>query len=82
MTLTEAWENAGRPRPPFDYCFDHPEKERVQVFTVRRITVLRESTFFEDNEMGYFDGDRISVRWLRGGSKWQKPFTVGPVGCA
>lgn len=62
MTLTEAWENAGRPRPPFKYLFDHPDG-RDQWFHIDLVTVTPYNTVFRDDN-GPFNGDLVKVRDL------------------
>lgn len=69
-TLTQAWEEAGRPRPPFYFEFAHPDEWRHQVFDVDLVKIMSGQTWFRDNsEYGEFNGDKYPVRWLRVGKR-------------
>jgi hypothetical protein len=78
MTLTEAWENAGRPRPPFYYIFEHPDPEYSKLEKVRKVIILSSKTHFEDTA-GEFDGAMISVRKLM---THDQVSTIGKTICA
>ena len=63
MTLTEKWEEHGRPRPPFLYLFDHPDEWRNQWRKVDYVGMLDCATIFRDDS-GEFNGDLLKVRYL------------------
>lgn len=63
-SLTKAWEEAGKPRPPFQYLFDHPDEWREQWIVVKKVVLAPHGTYFYDDD-GDFNGDMVSVRAIK-----------------
>lgn len=61
-TLTKAWEEAGRPRPPFEYLWYGTGTE--QWVPITQVTISETATFFVDR-LGGSDGNHLTVKALR-----------------
>lgn len=66
-SLTQFWLDAGRPRPPFEYQFDHPDG-REQWFKVTSIIdngLIGDVMFKDSHDCEWFFGSRVSVIAIR-----------------
>ncbi|MGH7240984.1 MAG: hypothetical protein ACREGB_01670 [Candidatus Saccharimonadales bacterium] len=64
-TLTEAWYENSRPRPPFVFLYDHPDKDHHNWVRINLITLTSTGTWFRDSLTGdLINGDDIKVRIL------------------